>query len=336
MRNDLLQALHQVAADHAGYVVSCEAGRAGVDESALKRARRAGLLVPVRRGVGRLAAAPVHPYEPVHAAVLALPGSWATRGSALQLHGSLPALPLARPHIVISGTAYPRLRDVHVHATRGLEPEDVTVMAGIRTEAFGRAVLSCIGDPAVHWIWIARLLDVACRLWGDQALDEVQAAVDRAGARGHHGAAILRELLAERRAQGPRDLSALQRRWMGILDAAGLHGEDEHHVVVEGIDRWLDRAFVDVRVGVEVKGHSVHGDRTAFDADADRESALAACGWLVFPITSRSDPQRVVRRLRAAIALRSAGRTGAPPDGNSRQNGGQVSPRMSRRRSRTA
>jgi len=211
------------------------------------------------------------------------------------------------------------LDGVEVHATRRLEREDVTLIGGTRTEAFGRAVLSCIGDPTVHWVWIARVLDAACRLWGDQALDEVQAAVDRAGARGHSGAAVLRELLVERQAQGPRDRYALQRRWMGILDAAGLHGQDEHHLVVEGVDRWLDRAFVDVRVGVEVKGHSVHGDRTAFDADADRESALAACGWLVFPITSRSDPQKVVRRLEAAITLRTVGRSGAPGDRNSRQ-----------------
>ena len=305
-----------------GYLSALDAEREGVDGAALWRARRAGLLIPVRRGVGRLAAAPVHPHEPVHAAALALSGSYATRGSALQLHGPLPALTLARPQVVISGTAYPRLQGVDVHATRRLEAEDVTVVNGTRTETFGRAVLSCIGDPAVHWAWIARVLDAGCRLWGDRALDEVQAAVDRAGARGHRGAAILRELVAERRAGGPQDRYALQRRWMGVLDAAGLHGEDEHHLVVEGVDRWLDRAFVDVKVGVEVKGHSVHGDRTAFDADADREEALAACGWLVFPITSRSEPGRVVRRLRAAITLRSVGTNPALGDNYSRQKPG--------------
>jgi len=314
MRNDLLRILQHVAEPAAGYVASSHAIRAGVDEAALRRARRAGLLIPVRRGVGRLAAAPVHPHEPVHAAVLAHPGSFATRGSALQLHGPLPALPLPRPHIAVVGTTCARLDRVHVHATRRLGPEDVTVVNGTRTEAFGRAVLSTIGEPAVHWVWVARLLDAACRLWDDRPLDQVQAALDRAGARGHVGAAILRELVAERREQGTRDRYALQRRWMAILDGAGLAGHDEYHVVVEGVDRWLDRAFVDAKVGVEVKGHSVHGPRTAFDADADREAALAACGWLVFPITSRSDPYQVVRRLRFAITVRTVppvGRTGA-------------------------
>ena len=251
MRNDLLRSLHHLAAPTAGYLASYQAALAGVDRDALKRARGAGLLVPVRRGVGRLAAAAVHPHEAVHAAVLALPGSCATRGSALQLHGPLPALPLARAHVTIVGTAYPRLSGVEVHATRRLEPEDVTVVQGTRTESFGRAVLSTIGDPAVHWAWVARVLDAACRLWDDRALDDVQAAVDRAGARGHAGAAVLRELVAERRAQGPRNRYALQRRWMAVLDAAGLSGSDEHHVVVEGVDRWIDRAFVDVKVGVD-------------------------------------------------------------------------------------
>ncbi|MEJ7764170.1 MAG: hypothetical protein WKF86_01620 [Acidimicrobiales bacterium] len=312
MRNDLLRQLQQVADPAAGYVASHQAVRAGVDERALGRARQAGLLVPVRRGVGRLASAPVHPHEPLHAAVLALPGSCATRWSALQLHGPLPSLPQPRPHVAVVGNEYPRLAKVRIHTTRRLEAEDVTIVNGTRTEVFGRAVISTIGDPAVHWIWVARLLDAACRLWDDRALDEVQEALDRAGARGHSGAAILRRLVAERRETGPRDGFALQRRWMSILNRAGLTGHDEFHVVVEGGDRWIDRAFVDVKVGVEVKGHSVHGSRAAFDADADREEALAACGWLIFPITSRSDPDTVVRRLRAAIAARTAGRSTPP------------------------
>ena len=74
MKNNMLQALQRLAAPNAGYIVSYDAARAGVDESALWRARRAGLLMPVRRSVGRLAAAPVHPHEAVHAAALALPG----------------------------------------------------------------------------------------------------------------------------------------------------------------------------------------------------------------------------------------------------------------------
>ena len=57
-------------------------------------------------------------------------------------------------------------------------------------------------------------------------------------------------------------------------------------------------------VAVEVKGWSVHGGRAALDDDADREAALVAAGWRVFPVTSRTDPATLIDRLRRAIADR--------------------------------
>jgi len=306
MEAHLHVALTLLAGPRAGYLASWEAKRVGVSSRSLVEARRAGLLVPVRRGVGRLAAAPVHPMEPVHAATLAIPTAVATRASALALRAGLPTLDAPRPQVVTVGHLAARCSGIEAHVTRRLDGQDVTVLGGTPTETFGRAVLSVIGDRRVHWTWVARVLDAACRLWDDRALDAVQGAVDRAGARGHSGAADLRILVDERRRDGPRDRYALQRKVMAYLDAAGLHGHDEHHVVVEGRDRWIDRAFIESRVAVEVKGWSVHGGRQALDDDADREEALVAAGWCVFPVTSRTDPIRLVDRLRHAIQSRTA------------------------------
>jgi len=299
LRYSVLVAL---AGPRAGYVASWEAELAGVARRSQAEARRSGLLVPVRRGVGRLSAAPVHPHEPVHAATLAVPTAVATRASALALRPGLPRLAASRPQIVTVGHLAARCAGVEAHVTRRLDREDVTVLGGTPTETFGRAVLSVIGDRRVHWTWVARVLDAGCRLWDDRALADVQGAVDRAGARGHRGAAELRMLLDERLAPGPRDRYALQRKVMAWLDAAGLHGADEHHVVLEGRDRWIDRAFVEAMVAVEVKGWSVHGGRLALDDDADREAALVAAGWRVFPVTSRTDRVKLIDRLRRAIA----------------------------------
>ena len=304
MRSRLEATLIELAAPRAGYLSTWQAELAGVTSRSLVRARSTGVLVPVRRGVSRLAAAPVHPAEPLHAAVLAVPTAVATRASALALRPGLPALDGGSPQIVTVGHLAARCSGVEAHITRRLEADDVTVVGGTPTETFGRAVLSVIGDPRVHWTWVARVLDAACRQWDDGALDEVEAAIQRAGARGHAGVTELRLLVGERRADGPRDRFALQRKVMRLLDAAGLHGRDEHHVVIEGRDRWIDRAFVEAMVAVEVKGWSVHGGRLALDDDADREEALAAAGWLVFPVTSRTDPTTLVDRLRRAIAAR--------------------------------
>jgi hypothetical protein len=302
-----LLALATIARSQHGGLIACWQARQGhVPSSWMEHARRRGLVVPVRRSVGRLAAYAPGCHEAVAAAQLAAgPGAAATRASALQLHPGLPSMAQRVPQIATIGHRALLLDGVETHVTRSLEAADLTVIDGIRTECFGRAVLSTIGDGRVHWTWIARVLDAACRMWGEPALDEVEQAIVRAGARGHRGAATLRLLLDERRGEGPVDRFALQRRWMAVLDAAGLHGEDEHHVTVEGIDRWLDRAWPGSMVCAEVKGHRYHSDRSAFDADAEREAALAAAGWLVVPITSRSDPRSVVRRLRTAIADRA-------------------------------
>ena len=308
MESALHARLVALAEPRAGYVSSWQADLAGVSPRSLARARRAGIVVPVRRGVGRLAAAPVHPHEPVLAATLAIPTAVATRASALSLHDGLPRLDGQPPQVVTAGHLAARCSGVEAHVTRRLEADDVTVLGGTPTETFGRAVLSVIGDPRVHWTWVARVLDAGCRLWDDRALDDVQAAIDRAGARGHAGVAHLRLLVDERRAEGPRDRFALQRKVMRWLDAAGLHGLDEFHVVLEGRDRWIDRAFVDAMVAVEVKGWSVHGGRLALDDDADREAALVAAGWRVFPVTSRTDPRTLVDRLRRAVAEGRAAR----------------------------
>lgn len=302
MEAHLYAALTALATPRAGYFSTWQASLAGVTERSLGCARRSGLIVPVRRGVSRLAAAPVHRFEAVHAATLAVPTAVATRASALSLRAGLPRLEGQRPQIVTVGHLAARCSGVEAHVTRRLEAADVMVLGGTPTETFGRAVLSVIGDPRVHWTWVARVLDAACRLWDDRALEGVEAAIRRAGAGGHSGVAELRLLVDERRAEGPRDRYALQRKVMRWLDAAGLHGEDELHVVLEGRDRWIDRAFAASMVAVEVKGWSVHGSRSALDDDADREAALVAAGWRVFPVTSRTDPVRLIDRLRRAIA----------------------------------
>ena len=268
VRADLAQRVAALAEQHScGLLSTWQAELSGIHRTVIERGVRAGLLVPVRRGVVRLAGVAPSPDEPIAAAVLAGgPSAAATRASALGLRPGLPTRDV-KPQIVTVGRAKLRLAGVEAHTTRNLDAADVVVLRGIRTETFGRAVLSTIGDPRVHWVWIARVLDAGCRLFGDKALSEVESALVRAGARGHSGAARLRLLVDERREDGPQDMFKLQRRWMAIVEQAGLGGVEEHHVRVGGADRWLDRAWPEAMVCLEVKGFWPHGDRTVWDSD---------------------------------------------------------------------
>lgn len=315
MRRSSLQVIFHIAAGQGGLVAAWQVALAGVSESALRRAVASGVLTRVRRGVYRAPGTPPGEHESLAAAVLAAgPGAAATRGSALRVLGPLPRLELDHPQIVTVGHAKVRLDGVEAHVTRRLDPDDVCVVDGIRTETFGRAVLSVIGDGRVHWVWVARLLDAGMAAWGEDALDQVEAAVERAGARGHAGAAVLRELLAERRAEGPADKLRFQRKVMRAVDAAGLGGIDELHVRVGGRDRWLDRAWPEEKVYLEVKGNRDHSTVVDLGNDVERENDLAADGWLLVQARGRSMIPVVVDRLRSALdrrrrATTSPGRT---------------------------
>lgn len=315
MRRSTLASIFDISASQGGLVATWQAIRAGVSESALRRAVASGVLERAAHGVYRVAGAPALPHGDIAAAVLAAgPGAAATRGSALRLLGPLPQLHLDRPQIVTVGTARAKIRGVESHVTRRLEPEDVATVDGIRTETFGRAVLSVIGDPRVHWVWVARVLDAGMREWEDQALEQVEAAIERAGARGHSGVAVLRELVEERRAAGPADMFAFQRKVMRSVDAAGLGGIDEYHVHVGGRDRWLDRAWPDETVYLEVKGNRDHSSVVDLNNDVDRENDLAAEGWLLVQARGRTAVPLVVDRLRMALdSRRSAMDDRRPP-----------------------
>ena len=292
----------RLASSQLGLVASWQLLGAGLTCDQVRRMQRGGHLLPLRRGVWLCSGSPDHRHHPIGAAVLAPgPSAFASRESALTLRDRLPTRSGIGLHIVSAGLI--DLEGVHCHRARDLTASDITVVEGIPTVTFGRALLELIGDPDTHWTWVARLLDAGCRNFGDEALESAASALQRAGARGYHGAAKLRMLIDERKAEGPQDKFKLQRRVMRVLDGAGLGGVDEYHVIVDGRDRWIDRAWPAQHVGVEVKGFwGVHGDREPFDGDADREAGLASLGWRIIPATSRTDPSALVERVRRALA----------------------------------
>lgn len=106
--------------------------------------------------------------------------------------------------------------------------------------------------------------------------------------------------------------SALQRPWSS--------GERELHELLRsaGIQGWfgnlefqcgkqtyfLDVAFPERRIAIELDGWSHHSSRGDFEADRRRGNELALAGWLVLRVTPtmvREEPHVVLRWVRAAL-----------------------------------
>lgn len=117
--------------------------------------------------------------------------------------------------------------------------------------------------------------------------------LDRVGAKGVHGARLLRRVVTDRDpAEAPE--SVLERTFLRLLRAHGLPRPRTQFVVRDGdgfVAR-LDFAYPEQRVAVEVDGYSHHSGRIAWERDRTRRNRLESLGWQVLNATARQMRER--------------------------------------------
>jgi hypothetical protein len=73
-----------------------------------------------------------------------------------------------------------------------------------------------------------------------------------------------------------------------VLRVPGLpRCEQQHRVVLPDGPVWLDAAWPEVKVAVELDGAAFHGSQRARERDLRRDAALAALGWIVLRFSYR-------------------------------------------------
>jgi very-short-patch-repair endonuclease len=80
-----------------------------------------------------------------------------------------------------------------------------------------------------------------------------------------------------------------------------------HRVRVGGRTRYIDLAWPDRRVAVELDGFVAHSPRRVFDDDRDRQNDLVDAKWKVYRITwtaFRRDSQHAFRHVAAALGVK--------------------------------
>ena len=272
-----------------GVVTAVELLEAGAHDRWVAQRVRRGFLVPVHRGVYRMASsAPT--WESSAAAALAAAGRSAavSHWSAARLHDlSTPPRKLARLDVVVPNGALRRsLHGVTVHRSRSLAAVDVVVVRGLRVTSVARTLLDLA--PQATREELERLLDDAL-LRRRTTLGRLERTLDRAGARGRGGVVALRTAAAvwgEGRYESIAETATA--RW---LAQAGLELPRSQYEVRDSDGAFVARvdfAWPERRVALEVDGFAWHGDAVSFAADRHRQNRLVAAGWQVVRTSPRA------------------------------------------------
>ena len=159
---------------------------------------------------------------------------------------------------------------------------------------------SCLDETALE-----RALDRALNR-GLTTADRLVRYLAEPRSRNRPGAGLLRELVAVRVGVRPIE-SDLETLFFRLLRKHELPlPVPQYEIPTRTGTRRIDFAYVEQRVAIELDGWSVHGTKTAFDADHVRETELRATGWDVLRFTwnqVRSQPTEVAIACATTLGL---------------------------------
>ena len=75
-------------------------------------------------------------------------------------------------------------------------------------------------------------------------------------------------------------------------------------VVVDDRVYFLDLAYPQVKLAIEVDGFEYHRGRGVFDRDRSRQNDLVRAGWTVLRFTSQSSDDEIVAAVREFVFVR--------------------------------
>ena len=248
-------------------IVTCEQVLAlGFERDEVRYRVRTHWLEPVFKGVYVLGA--LTDRGRIRAATLATgPHSAASFTSATALSNLIPTLP-AVLHVSLTQGQRRNRNGLIVH--RGLEPEDVTHIAGI---------------PVTTTLRTLEDLN-----WPDRIVRE----------------ALARGLVRPEDVPSGGETNEFEERFRELTRRAGLPQPRAQYRL--GPYR-LDFAWPELKVAVETDGWGTHGRRRGFEDDRAKDARLMATGWRVLRVTYRRlrrEPAAVLAELAAVLALARA------------------------------
>ena len=131
---------------------------------------------------------------------------------------------------------------------------------------------------------------------------------------GRNGVGVLAELLDRRHATAAMPQSVLERRMLRLLEGAGL-AEPACQLRVpraDGRTAFLDLAYPQIRLGIELDGHAWHSTKRQRQRDNERQNQVVLSDWKILRFTYEDVTQRpeyVANVVRHALVTGAATRS---------------------------
>jgi very-short-patch-repair endonuclease len=255
---------------------------------------RSGRLERIATGVYRLCGVPDSWHQRLLAATLAgPPGTVASHRSAAALHGFRG---FGRDVVEVSSTRWRRARlpDVRVHESLAVPADDAVVTDGIPVTTPTRTVIDL--GAVSHPFKIGRALDEARRTHQIE-LGALKRRLEELAVQGRNGIVAVRRLVDER-AGVPLASTGFEQLLFRLTDDFNLpRPRGQHKVRTTAGEFYLDFAYVDQRVAIELDSEEYHLDLEQFHRDRERQNVLVLLGWRFLRFTSRH-----LRQNRAGVA----------------------------------
>ena len=211
----------------------------------------------------------------------------------------MPVTATARPEVSMPVPAHVRPGSrVHLHNIP-VPRRDIHVVGGLPVTSRQRTVLDCL--LTLPQSQGRTLLDRALQRGWVQLPGIVAAVHD---AHGRWGAARARTVLA---GADPTTASQAERVAKAVLATGRITGWVSNHPLRVGGDvvAYLDIAFPDVLLAIEIDGWAWHSDPERFRRDRQRQNALVAAGWTVLRFTWADLVERPEQVLATVVATLS-------------------------------
>ena len=298
--------LDDLAQRQYGLISYEQARRAGLTPDAIRHLHERGTWQQFRLGVSVMRGAPRSWEQSTLAAILAAGDhAWASHASVLRLW-DFERFRQADIEITTPRGRRLRIEGVRAHRSQTLDEGDLAVVKRIPALTIARTVADMSGRLDVDDL--GRIIDEGLRrgITSLRALDRVIRRLHHI-APGRSPSKLTRVLALRVPGYEPGD-SSLETRVYEALVASELPAPTrQHRVIVGNRTYYLDLAYPEFRVAIEVDGFEFHRGRHSFDEDRRRQNDLVRAGWIVLRFTSTSTVDEMVANVAEVLLGRSSG-----------------------------
>lgn len=297
MTSDALIA--EVARHQNGLVTRKQALEAGLSAKAIEHRLATGRWVLKRRGVYGIAGVPVSERQAVLAVCLAT-GTKASHLTAASLWG----MQFPQPDAIHVVGPHSRLDGVRSHSSTTLDPSDVWRLGAIELTSPARTMVDCAGT--VHPRQLGAVVDDGLRR-GLVRLADLRACHGRVDTGpGRRATVAMRDVLQQRQPGYTAGDSQREADIVQLLARSGLPAPVLGFRVRIGRRTYkLDIAWPEFMVCIEFDGWDTHRTFTAFHGDRQRGRRIAAAGWTILPVTSKTDHHELIGDLHRLLVVTS-------------------------------